>query len=322
MGLEQDAGVEAADDAGAVEEPELEPEAVAEPEPEPEPESEPEPEAVAEPEPEPEQTEATQSAEVPESGSEAEAGMEDLNVFPDITRLKKMDLPPQKVERRKRSRGSSEQVRVRADLLDSMVNYAGEINIYRARMEQQVSDYRYNLGELDQTIGRLRKQLRQVEIETEAHILFRYERDGDDVDQDFDPLEMDRYSNLQELSRSLSESIGDLRSIQELLEGTTRESETLLLQQSRVSTDLQESLMRSRMIPFAGLVPRLRRILRQSARELGKNVDLGLEGADGEMDRTVIDRIIAPLEHMLRNAVAHGIEDPATRKEQGKPKVG
>ena len=233
-----------------------------------------------------------------------------------------MDLPPQKVERRKSSRGSSEQVRVRADLLDSMVNYAGEINIYRARMEQQVSDYRYNLGELDQTIGRLRKQLRQVEIETEAHILFRYERDGDEVDQDFDPLEMDRYSNLQELSRSLSESIGDLRSIQELLEGTTRESETLLLQQSRVSTDLQESLLRSRMIPFAGLAPRLRRILRQSARELGKNVDLGLEGADGEMDRTVIDRIIAPLEHMLRNAVAHGIEDPAIRKEQGKPKVG
>ena len=320
MGLEADAGVEAADDVGAVEEPE--PETVAEQVIEPGPE--PEPEAIAESEPELDQAETTQSAEVPETGSEAgtAAGMEDLNVFPDITRLKKMDLPPQKVERRESSRGSNEQVRVRADLLDSMVNYAGEINIYRARMEQQVSDYRYNLGELDQTIGRLREQLRQVEIETETHILFRYERDGDDVDQDFDPLEMDRYSNLQELSRSLIESIGDLRSIQELLEGTTRESETLLLQQSRVSTDLQESLLRSRMIPFEGLGARLRRILRQSARELGKNVDLGLEGADGEMDRTVIDRIIAPLEHMLRNAVAHGIEDPATRKELGKPKVG
>ena len=189
-------------------------------------------------------------------------------------------------------------------------------------MVQQISDYRYNLGELDQTIGRLREQLRQVEIETEAHILFRYEQEGETVDQDFDPLEMDRYSNLQQLSRSLIESISDLRSIQELMENTTRESETLLLQQSRVSTDLQEGLLRSRMTPFSGLAPRLRRILRQSARELGKKVELRLEGADGEMDRTVIERIIAPLEHMLRNAVAHGIEDPAIRKKQGKSPVG
>ena len=225
---------------------------------------------------------------------------------------------PQKAERKKQTRVHGEQVRVQSNLLDDMVNYAGEINIYRSRMEQQVSDYRFNLAELDQTTARLRDQLRQLEMETEAQILFRYEQEADASNQDFDPLEMDRYSNLQQLSRSLIESISDLHSIQELMEHTTRESETLLLQQSRVSTDLQEGLMRTRMIPFSGLSSRLRRIVRQSARQLGKKVDLELVGADGEMDRTVIERIIAPLEHMLRNSVAHGIELPEQRKTAGK----
>jgi chemosensory pili system protein ChpA (sensor histidine kinase/response regulator) len=189
-------------------------------------------------------------------------------------------------------------------------------------MEQQVSDYRFNLGELDQTITRLRDQLRQLEIETETHILYRHEQETDDRNEEFDPLEMDRYSVLQQLSRSLMESISDLRSIQEMMGVTTRESETLLLQQSRVSTDLQEGLMHSRMVRFAGLAPRLRRIVRQAAKQLKRQVELKLEGADGEMDRTVIERIIAPLEHLLRNAVAHGIESPDQRLAAGKSETG
>ena len=267
---------------------------------------------------------AVEPAASPVTGDRAKnAALTDAPDIPPavVNRRGPEQLPP-RVERRKNPRVRSEQVRVRSDLLDSMVNHAAEINIYRGRMEQQISDYRHNLGELDQTIRRLREQLRQVEMETEAHIHFRYEQQGESAGQEFDPLEMDRYSNLQQLSRSLIESIGDLRSLQELMENTTRESEALLLQQSRVSADLQEGLLRSRMIPFAGLAPRLRRILRQSAKELGKEVNLKLEGADGEMDRTVIDRMIAPLEHMLRNAVAHGIEEPAIREQQGKSPAG
>ncbi len=99
-----------------------------------------------------------------------------------------------------------------------------------------------------------------------------------------------------------------LGSIQNLLESITRESETLLLQQSRVNTELQEGLMRTRMVPFLGLAARMRRIVRQTAQELGKKAELELSGAEGEMDRTVVDRIIAPIEHMLSNAISHGIE--------------
>ena len=264
-------------------------------------------------------------AELPDAASDAvhcDGGVShEENAEPDLSARANISFP-QKVEPQKQSKVQGEQVRIQSNLLDDMVNYAGEINIYRSRMEQQVTDYRFNLAELEQTITRLRDQLRQLEMETEAQILFRYEQEADIINQGFDPLEMDRYSNLQQLSRSLIESISDLRSLQELMENTTRESETLLLQQSRVSTDLQEGLMRTRMIPFSGLSSRLRRIVRQSARQLGKKVELELVGADGEMDRTVIDRVIAPLEHMLRNAVAHGIERPEQRNAAGKHATG
>jgi chemosensory pili system protein ChpA (sensor histidine kinase/response regulator) len=227
-----------------------------------------------------------------------------------------------KVERRAQPRESHELVRVRADLLDSLVNNAGEVSIYRARIEQQIGAFRFNLVEMDQTVARLRDQLRKLEIETEAQILFRYERELDSAAEDFDPLEMDRYSQLQQLSRSLMESVADLNSLQNLLENTTRESETLLLQQSRVNTELQEGLMRTRMVPFLGLAPRMRRIVRQTCQELGKKAELELSGAEGDLDRTVIDRIIAPIEHMLRNAISHGIEAPAERIAKGKPEGG
>ncbi|MCC6505580.1 MAG: Hpt domain-containing protein [Aquimonas sp.] len=220
------------------------------------------------------------------------------------------------------SRAPQEQIRIRADLLDRLVNYAGEVAIYRARLEQQLGSFRGNLGELDQTTSRLRDQLRKLEIETEAQILSRYQRQQDEGDTEFDPLELDRFSTLQQLSRALSESAADIVNLQHTLEDLTRQYETLLLQQSRVSSDLQEGLMRTRMVPFDSLVPRLRRILRQTSSELGLKAQLRVDGAQGEMDRNILDRMTAPLEHMLRNALAHGIESPEQRVAVGKLEEG
>ena len=139
---------------------------------------------------------------------------------------------------------------------------------------------------------------------------------------DFDPLEMDRYSSIQQLSRALSESTSDLADLRETLSERVRDTETLLVQQSRINTELQEGLMKTRMIPFASMVPRLRRIVRQISGELGKKVDFDVRNAEGEMDRNILERMIAPLEHMLRNALDHGIESPADRKKAGKPETG
>ncbi|HKT30303.1 response regulator, partial [Dyella sp.] len=220
-------------------------------------------------------------------------------------------------------RTAQEQIRVRAELLDSLVNHAGEVAIYRSRLEQQVSAYRFNLVELEQTVSRLRSQLRMLEIETEAQIIARFQREHRDAGLAvFDPLELDRFSQLQQYSRALAESVSDLVSIQSMLDELTRQAETLLIQQSRVSSELQEGLLRTRMLPFDTMVPNLRRTLRQAAQEEGKSAQLYVEGAHGEMDRNLLDRIKAPFEHMLRNAVAHGIETPAERRKAGKPEEG
>ncbi|MEA5445248.1 Hpt domain-containing protein [Gammaproteobacteria bacterium AB-CW1] len=225
-------------------------------------------------------------------------------------------------ERRAAPRVQQEVVRVRADLLENLLNNAGEVSIYRSRVEQQLSNMDFHLKELDQTVDRLRQQFRNLEIEIEAQVRYQWEMEEGETNPEFDPLELDRYSALQQLSRALQESVSDLVSLQGLLSNHAREAETLLVQQSRVNTDLQDGLMRTRMLPFSRHAQRLRRLVRQTAAEEGKEVELRLIGGEGEMDRQVLERIIAPLEHMLRNAVIHGLEKPEARDQEGKPKEG
>ncbi|MEX0606910.1 MAG: response regulator, partial [Halofilum sp. (in: g-proteobacteria)] len=223
---------------------------------------------------------------------------------------------------------AGEQIRVQAAVLDNLVNFAGEVSIYHSRLNEQMGQYRFNLNEFDQTVSRLRGQLRTMEDETESQILYRNQvrldaSDGaPDENVDFDPLEFDRYTRLQELSRSLSESIGDLDSLKEIMDNITRDAETLLLQQSRVSSELQDGLMQTRMVRFDGLRGRLARIVRQTSSQLGKKAQLSFTGGEIELDRSVQERIVAPLEHVLRNAVAHGIEPAEERERRGKPAEG
>lgn len=213
-----------------------------------------------------------------------------------------------------------ELARVDPELLDELLNGAGEVSIQRARLEQQLGSIDVNLGELSRVVSRLREQLRKMEIETEAQILHRYDQEAHRAD--FDPLELDRYSTLQQYSRALAETTSDVGSLQGLLESQTREAQNLLMQQARVVTDLQNGLMRTRMIPFQRHVPRLARTVRQVSAETGKSAELVVVGTAGEMDRQVLERMVAPFEHLLRNAVVHGIEPPQRRRALGKPEQG
>ena len=214
-----------------------------------------------------------------------------------------------------------EMARVDADLLDTMLNNAGEVSIFRARLDQQVNSIDFNLAELARTVTRLKEQLRGLEIETEAQVLHRHQ-DIEPRRDDFDPLELDRYSALQQFSRALAETSSDVASIQGLLETLTREAQSLLTQQARVITELQNSLMRTRMVPFQRHVQRLTRLVRQAANDTGKRAELAVQGAAAELDRQMLERMVAPLEHMLRNSVVHGIETPDRRALLGKPDVG
>ncbi|WP_339670139.1 Hpt domain-containing protein [Dasania marina] len=219
-------------------------------------------------------------------------------------------------------RGPQEVVKVSAQLLEELVNLAGETSISRGRAEEQISELVFSLDDMQITVDRLQQQVRRLDMETEQQILFRQEQVESEGLDGFDPLEMDRYSQLQQLSRSLLESSSDLTDIKGTLADKARDMETLLVQQSRINTELQEGLMRSRMVPFSRMVPRLRRIVRQVSGELDKKVDFRLDNVEGELDRTVLERMVAPLEHMLRNAVDHGIETKEQRQAAGKSPRG
>jgi chemosensory pili system protein ChpA (sensor histidine kinase/response regulator) len=214
-----------------------------------------------------------------------------------------------------------ELARVSAELLDELLNSSGEVSIFRARVEQQMTSTEFNLAELGRTVTRLHEQLRKLELETEAQILFRHQGEAQGR-EDFDPLELDRYSTIQQLSRALAESVSDVASIESLLESVNREGQNLLQQQGRVVAELQNGLMRTRMVPFQRHSQRLTRLARQAAQEAGKKIELVIEGGEGEIDRQVLERMLPPFEHMLRNAIVHGIELPEDRLVRGKAETG
>jgi chemosensory pili system protein ChpA (sensor histidine kinase/response regulator) len=219
-----------------------------------------------------------------------------------------------------------ETARVAVEQLDKMLNEAGEISIYRARLEQHNNALQFQLNEMQQTLERVRDHLRGLDIETETQIAARGFSQGLDVDRDkradFDPLEMDRFSRMQELSRTLSESIGDLSALRATMDDQLSEADTLLMQQGRVNTEVQQGLMATLMVPFSRQVQRLQRVVKQTAQETGKLAEVRFDGIEQELDRNVLERMVAPLEHLLRNSVVHGIEQPARRQAAGKPESG
>ncbi|MBH3413172.1 Hpt domain-containing protein [Pseudomonas putida] len=218
-------------------------------------------------------------------------------------------------------RAPGDMVKVDAELLDDLGNLAGEHSVIRGRIEQQVNDAQFALNEMETTLERMRDQLLRLDIETQGRIRSRQAFEGDAY-EDFDPLEMDRHSQLQQLSRALFESASDLLDLKETLAQRAQEAYSLLQQQARVNSQLQEGLTATLMVPFERLVPRLQRVVRQVASELGKQVELVVGNAEGELDRSVLERMVAPLEHMLRNAVDHGLESREIRLAAGKPEQG
>jgi chemosensory pili system protein ChpA (sensor histidine kinase/response regulator) len=212
-------------------------------------------------------------------------------------------------------------LRVNADTLDHLINESGEIAIARSRAEAELRAIKQSLSDLTESVARLRSQLREVEVQADSQMQSRLSV-MDEAKSEFDPLEFDRYTRLQELTRLMAESLNDVISIQQGLHKNVGDTDAALQQQGRISHEVQQELMRVRAVPFSNLNERLYRIVRQIVRELDKKAGLEVTGAEVELDRGVLERIGAPLEHMLRNALVHGIEDPAARAAAGKPESG
>ncbi|MCU4640652.1 Hpt domain-containing protein [Acinetobacter courvalinii] len=216
---------------------------------------------------------------------------------------------------------NNEMIRVSAEVIEKMIDLSGENAINRSRIEMDLGQLGGTLTEMELAIKRLADQLRRMEGELESQIIARH--GGEDARYaDFDPLEMDQYSSLNQLSKSLAESASDLVDFKTTLSEKIRDTEGLLLQQSRIQAEIQESLMRTRLVPFSRLLPRLQRIVRQTASALNRPTELVVNNTEGELDRSILERLVAPFEHMLRNAIDHGIEDREQRLQAKKTETG
>ena len=216
---------------------------------------------------------------------------------------------------------STSAVRVRAPLLDRLVNQAGEVSITRSRIASDVNQMKDSLGDLSDNLDRLRGQLHEIEIQADTQISSRMEA-ARAASEEFDPLEFDRYTRLQELTRMLAESVNDVATVQRTLQKSLQSAEDELAAQGRLTRELQDDLLRTRMVEFEGLAERLQRVVRQAAKETGKQVRLDIEGGAIEVDRGVLDRMTGAFEHLLRNSVTHGIELPSVRTAAGKDSTG
>ncbi|MCX7276052.1 MAG: Hpt domain-containing protein [Burkholderiales bacterium] len=216
---------------------------------------------------------------------------------------------------------AQQSVRVRSQLLDRLVNQAGEVIITRTRLEARLNQLRGSLGDLTGNLERLRTHLRDIEVQAESQMQSRLALVKDSA-QGFDPLEFDRFTRVQELTRMMAESVNDVATVQRSLQRTIEGTEDDLVAQARQARELQRDLLRTRMVEFEGIAERLYAVVRQASKETGKQVKLDIVGGSIEMDRGVLDRMAPAFEHLLRNAVAHGIESVELREAAGKPAVG
>jgi chemosensory pili system protein ChpA (sensor histidine kinase/response regulator) len=212
-------------------------------------------------------------------------------------------------------------LRVNADLIDRFVNEAGELAIARSRVDLELQAFKKALLDLSDNVTRMKVQLREIEIGAETQIQSRI-KEAESQGEQFDPLEFDRFSRMQELTRFMAESLNDVVTLQQSLGKNLDEADAALLQQSRLNRDLQQGLMGVRLVPLGNLQERFYRLVRQAAKELDKKANLEFRGVRVEIDRSVLEKITAPFEHLLRNAVAHGLETPAERISAGKSEIG
>ncbi|WP_394787672.1 Hpt domain-containing protein [Rhodoferax sp.] len=216
---------------------------------------------------------------------------------------------------------SHQSVRVRSQLLDRLVNQAGEVIITRTRLEARLNQLRGSLTDLTGNLERMRSHLRDIEVQAESQMQSRLALVKDTA-QGFDPLEFDRFTRVQELTRMMAESVNDVATVQRNLQRTIEGTEDDLVTQARQARELQRDLLRTRMVEFEGIAERLYAVVRQASKDTGKQIKLDITGGSIEMDRGVLDRMAPAFEHLLRNAVAHGIESPEVRTAAGKPAAG
>lgn len=212
-------------------------------------------------------------------------------------------------------------IRVRSTLLETLNNLSSENSMIRVGMEQKVYATGDNLRKLKQSVKHLDSQLNILNTDARAstrkgvfHPTLQALTSDTEKLVDYDPMD-ESHNIIKEIMVELKNSVSALSE-------THSSMESLLLHQNRITSELQHRLAETRLTPFESIVPRLSRIARQVSLELNKQVDFKVTKSQGEMDRTILEHLVPSLEHILRNALDHGIESIEERKKHGKPEIG
>lgn len=213
-------------------------------------------------------------------------------------------------------------VRIPADTVDRLFNEINEARLAGTSLSGNTILMRRKLREMEENIGRVSRMARDLEMQAETQIQSRRAQIAES-NEEFDPLEMDRFTILQELSRLLNEAVSDVQDLQRDIVRSVSDQETHLAYQERSIHEVQEGLLKTRLVSVdAALNDRLHKVALSAAKELGKSVGFVLSGGRVALDRALLEKVAPPLEHILRNAVAHGVEMPEERQAAGKPSSG
>ena len=210
-------------------------------------------------------------------------------------------------------------LRVGVDQLSRMLRRAGQSIVQTQRLSQLLQSANDRLDAVARSQKQLTERLREMDaiVGSQAVAMREHQKDGD-----FDPLEMDRYDALHQLSRSISEALQDGQQLVQQIQQDTGSASTTLRDEGYAQIDQHRELLAARLIPVKTMVPRLKRNVAQTASVTGKQVVLNIQGDAVKLDADVLSRLTEPLLHLLRNAVDHGIEMPDERKALGKPAHG
>jgi chemosensory pili system protein ChpA (sensor histidine kinase/response regulator) len=283
------------------------------------------------------------------SGSEPDAEFDDLEKMLEETDKTMGGTPAAKVRtaaptnRRvaRPSKGLSEQtMRVPVKHLDNLSNLVGELVVNRNSLEQDQERLRQSLDNLLYQVQQLSDVGQRMQDLYERSLLEssllasrqnhrspfgtsdRINRETSPTGVEYDPLEMDRFTGFHSLSQEMIELIVRVRESSSDIEFIVDETEQVTRMFRQVTTQLQEGLTRSRMVPFAQTADRLPRAVRDIALKCGKQAELVIEGRDTLIDKMILEHLYDPVTHLVNNAITHGIEAPEVRIAAGKAPTG
>lgn len=211
-------------------------------------------------------------------------------------------------------------VRVAADQVDRMILDVDQARLASLAQEEAGIAVRQRLRELEEVAQRASLLLRELEIQSEIQMQSRQVASSENAV--FDPLELDRFTRLQELARLTSEGVADVLEVRRDLMRLLSQQDAARARTGRYMQGVADALHRARLTPADAINDRMHNVVWSTARELGKEVAFELVGARVEVDRLLLEKILPPLDHVLRNSVAHGIEFPDDRVRVGKPRQG